>query len=127
MNSFLHKTIYLAAALCILVVAAGHCVLAADDILLADFEGKDYGDWKATGEAFGPGPARGTLPNQMPVTGFLGKGLVNSYYGGDKSTGTLTSPPFAVERKYLNFLIGGGNHPGETCVNLLLDGKAVST
>ena len=28
---------------------------AADDIVLADFEGKDYGDWKTTGEAFGPG------------------------------------------------------------------------
>src|SRR5258706_15997978 len=55
---------------------------AADDILLADFEGETYGDWKATGEAFGPGPARGTLPNQMPVSGFLGHGLVNSFYKG---------------------------------------------
>jgi fructan beta-fructosidase len=100
---------------------------ARPDILVADFEGKDYGEWKVTGEAFGPGPARGTLPNQMPVTGYLGKGLVNSYYGGDKSTGTLTSPPFKVERKYINFLIGGGKHPGETCINLLLGGKVVRT
>ena len=46
------------------------------DILIADFEGKDYGDWKTTGEAFGPGPAKGTLPGQMPVTGHKGKGLV---------------------------------------------------
>ena len=64
------------------------------DVLIADFEGKDYADWKATGEAFGPGPARGTLPNQMEVTGFEGKGLVNTYYEGDDTTGTLTSPPF---------------------------------
>src|SRR5438105_4873122 len=97
------------------------------DVLIADFEGKDYGDWKATGEAFGKGPARGTLPNQMPVTGFLGKGLVNSYHGGDATTGTLTSPAFKIERKYLNFLIGGGKHEGKTCVNLLLEGKVVRT
>lgn len=98
---------------------------AADDILVADFEGETYGDWKTTGEAFGPGPARGTLPNQMPVTGYLGKGLVNSFYKGDASTGTLTSPPFKVQRKYLNFLIGGGGHAGKTCMNLLLDGKVI--
>ena len=103
-------------------------VLAAEpDILVADFEGPDYGDWKATGEAFGPGPARGTLPNQMDVSGFEGKGLVNSFYLGDRTTGTLTSPPLKIERKYLNFLLGGGMHPGKTCINLLVDGQAVRT
>ena len=30
---------------------------AADDLLIADFEGPDYGSWQATGEAFGAGPA----------------------------------------------------------------------
>ncbi|HEV3143963.1 MAG TPA: glycoside hydrolase family 32 protein [Gemmataceae bacterium] len=100
---------------------------AADDILIADFEGETFGDWKVTGAAFGPGPARGTLPNQMPVTGFLGKGLANSYHGGDDSTGTLTSPEFKIERPYINFLIGGGKYPGETCINLLLEGKVVRT
>ena len=100
---------------------------AAEDILVADFEGPTYGAWKTTGEAFGPGPAHGTLPNQMEVTGYEGKGLVNSYYGGDRTTGTLTSPPFPVQRPFLNFLIGGGMHPGRTCINLLLDGKVVRT
>ena len=103
-------------------------LLAADpDILVADFEGETYGEWKIEGKAFGDKPARGTLPNQMPVSGFKGKGLVNSYAGGDASTGTLTSPKFKVEREYLNFLIGGGGHAGQTCVNLLLDGKVVRT
>ncbi len=97
------------------------------DILIADFEGDDYGKWKTTGEAFGSRPARGTLPNQMPVTGYRGKGLVNSFHGGDGSTGTLTSPEFKLERRYLHFLIGGGKHPGETCMNLLVDGKVVRT
>ena len=59
--------------------------LAAErpDLLVADFEGETYGKWVATGEAFGKGPARGALPGQMPVSGFLGKGLVNSFHKGD--------------------------------------------
>ncbi|MEN6347355.1 MAG: GH32 C-terminal domain-containing protein, partial [Armatimonadia bacterium] len=98
-----------------------------EDLLVADFEGADYGDWKTEGTAFGPGPARGTLPNQMPVTGFRGKGLVNSYWGGDGSTGTLTSPPLRIQRPWISFLIGGGLYPGETCINLLVDGRVVRT
>ena len=96
-------------------------------IVLADFEGPDYGDWKSTGKAFGEGPAHGTLPEQNPVSGFLGKGLVNTYLDKDVPHGTLTSPPFKVSRKFINFLIGGGNHIGQTCINLLVDGKVVRT
>ena len=50
------------------------------DILFEDFE-HGYDKWKVEGEAFGKEPAHGTLPNQNPVSGFLGKGLVNSYRG----------------------------------------------
>lgn len=97
---------------------------AAEDLLIADFEGRDYGEWRVTGEAFGPGPARGTLPNQMRVDGFKGEGLVNSYYQGDSTTGTLTSPPFRIERKYVAFLIGGGKHE-RTGMELVVDGRVV--
>jgi fructan beta-fructosidase len=100
---------------------------AAPDIVLADFEGQDYGDWKTTGEAFGPGPAQGTLPHQMEVSGYLGHGLVSSFYGGDQSTGTLTSPVFTIQRAFIRFLIGGGGWEGKTCINLLIDGKVVRT
>ncbi|HUT35303.1 MAG TPA: GH116 family glycosyl hydrolase [Planctomycetota bacterium] len=98
-----------------------------ETIVLADFEGETYADWKATGEAFGKGPAKGTLPEQQSVEGFLGKGLVNTYLGKDGPHGTLTSPPLKVERKFINFLIGGGNQAGETCIVLLVGGKAVRT
>lgn len=100
---------------------------AAPDIVIADFEGQDYGGWTASGEAFGPGPAQGTLPHQMPVSGYNGHGLVNSFCHGDHSTGTLTSPEFTVSRKFIKFLIGGGAHPGQTCINLLVDGQVVRT
>lgn len=98
---------------------------SAPDIVLGDFEGKDYGPWKAEGKAFGMGPARGTLPGQMPVTGFKGRGLVNSFAGGDRATGTLTSPDFTIERAFISFLIGGGGHAGKTEMRLLVDGRAV--
>ena len=77
------------------------------DLVIADFDGESYGTWTVEGSAFGTAPARGALPGQMAVDGFLGKGLVNSFLGGDDSTGTLTSPPFKIERPFISFLIGG--------------------
>ena len=100
----------------------------AGDVLIADFEGKTYPEgWKAEGEAFGKAPARGTLGSQQHVSGFEGKGLVNTFLGGDPPKGKLTSPEFTIERDYIKFLIGGGGHKGKTCMNLLIDGKAVLT
>ncbi len=96
--------------------------------LAFDFDGDSYGEgWTVEGTAFGTGPARGTLPGQMDVTGFLGDGLVNSYLGADAGIGQLTSPPFVIERRYIQFLIGGGKYPGEACINLLVDGAVVRT
>ncbi len=126
MNKLLLTASVFSIALCALAMPSS--ATAADkDILIADFEAADYGDWKVEGEAFGKAPAKGTLGGQMEVTGFEGKGLVNSFLGGDKPTGKLTSPEFTIERDYIKFLIGGGAHKGKTCINLLIDGKVVLT
>lgn len=98
---------------------------AADDILIADFEGADYQGWTPEGVAFGTAPAQGTLSHQGPVSSYKGKGLVNSFLRGDSSKGTLTSPEFTIKRKYMSFLVGGGHHEGEACMNLLIDGRVV--
>ena len=98
---------------------------AAEDIVLADFEGVTYGDWKIEGTAFGAGPVTGNVGIQGVVSGFQGQRLVNSMHGGDAATGKLTSPEFKIERKYIQCLIGGGNSVKETCINLLVDGKVV--
>jgi levanase len=101
--------------------------------VFADFEGTTYGPgWATTGTAFGSGPAQGTLPNQQQVSGYLGHGLVNSYLGGDASTGTLASPDFTITSDYIDLLVGGGNHPypGDagnppTAVTLVVNGQVV--
>jgi len=93
----------------------------AEDILIADFEDDSYGAWKVEGEAFGDRPAVANVSPPNKVTGHQGKGLVNSFLGGDAPVGRLTSPPFTIERGHINFLIGGGNHAGKTCMNLLVD------
>jgi hypothetical protein len=82
---------------------------AEEDIIVADFEPMPYTPWTVTGEAFGSGPAKGTLPVQMVVDGFQGQQLVNSFVNGDNATGSLNSPAFVIERKFISFLIGGKN------------------
>jgi non-lysosomal glucosylceramidase len=96
--------------------------------VFADFEKEGYGEWMAEGEAFGSGPARGTLQNQQTVSGFKGRGLINTFVGGDdRAQGRLLSPEFTIDRGWISFLVGGGSHAGRTCMNLLVDGKVVRT
>jgi uncharacterized protein (DUF608 family) len=106
------------------------------DIDLQDFEGETYGDWVATGTAFGSGPIDiGKIPAYQGDVKGHGRRVANSHAtapGGsvgekDAATGTLTSPPFAISRNFINFLVGGGSQSGKTCVNLLVDGKAALT
>ncbi len=104
------------------------------DIVFADFEGETYAPWVATGTAFGAGPVEiSKIPDYQGDVGGKGKRVVNSHAsapGGsvtekDSATGTLTSPPFTLERNYITFLIGGGSHKGRTCMNLLVEDQVV--
>ena len=91
------------------------------DIVFEDFE-RGYENWRVEGEAFGPAPAQGTLPNQQRVSGFQGRGLVNSYFNGDATTGRLISKPFVIERRFIRFLVGGG-HFADTQIRLIINGN----
>ncbi len=99
--------------------------------VVADFEGTDLTGWKLTGQAFGTAPAAGGLPEQNPVSNVAGKGVLNSFHGGNEATGTATSPAFTIQDSYVNFLLGGGDRPASekdpVTVNLLVDGKVVRT
>ncbi len=96
-------------------------------VVFADFEGAGYGDWQVEGDTFGAAPAAGTLPDQQIVSGFQGRGLVNTFLEGDATTGRLTSAEFTIERPWIGFLIGGGAHADGTCINLVVDGSVVRT
>ena len=104
------------------------------DIVFEDFEREAYENWTATGTAFGSGPIdMEKIPDYQGKVGGHGKRVVNSHAtapgnevgGKDAAIGTLTSKPFAIERKYIKFLVGGGTHEGKTCVNLLIDDQVV--
>lgn len=90
-------------------------------ILFDDFEAGNYSNWTVEGNAFDQFPATGTLPNQQNVSGYLGNRLINTFNNGDITQGRLTSNDFIIEKDYLCFLIGGGNHPEGTYFKLILN------
>jgi sucrose-6-phosphate hydrolase SacC (GH32 family)/arylsulfatase A-like enzyme len=92
------------------------------DVVFGDFEGKDMGGWKVTGEGFQPKPF---VPGDR-FTAFEGKMLAWSGRGGPQSKGTLLSPEFEVQRAFINFLSAGARDlPANLGVELLVDGKVV--
>jgi sucrose-6-phosphate hydrolase SacC (GH32 family) len=100
----------------------------AEDIVIGDFSGSGYGAWEATGTAFGTGPATGALLDQLGIGNSRGVGVASSRLNkSDAPVGSLTSPPFKIERPYISFLISGGAGQHHCCLNLLLDGRVVKS
>jgi len=115
-------------------------VQAADDVLIDDFESGKFDRWTVEGTAFGIGPLEiegldspkpKSLSNNnweaLYCPGHQGKFVAHS--ASDRNNGPqgkLTSQPFAIDRKALKFLIGGGSTPS-TRIDLLVDGKVVRT
>ena len=94
------------------------------DILFADFEGDRFDHWITEGNAFSA-PA-GFHKSQQGGGNLHGKRMANSYANGsDKFRGRMRSPEFIIERPFISFYIGGGNHEGKTCMNLVVNGETV--
>lgn len=87
--------------------------------------GKWPAGWTSEGSAWGDGPAAGVVDGQNQVAG-QHDGLANSYHGGDRSTGTLTSPPFALARPHLHVQVGGGRNP-QLRLELVVDDTVVQS
>jgi uncharacterized protein (DUF608 family) len=109
---------------------------ARPEIVFDDFEQPKYNKWAVTGTAFGDGPvAKVELPAYLSNINVKGKRAVVTHNTrksegiaeADAHQGTMTSPEFTIERKLIGFLIGGGNHPGKTCINLQVDGQTAQS
>ncbi|APD95457.1 levanase [Alteromonas mediterranea] len=91
-----------------------------------DFEsGADK--WSSKGDAFATAPTAGGHPSQPSPTGFSGTSLVNSFAEEDRATGTLTSEAFTIVERFINFKIGGGNHPDKVGIQLVVEGNVVKS
>lgn len=92
--------------------------------VFADFE-SNFSGWTVEGDAFALGPVTGNIHGQSGVSNFVGKRLVNSFNKGDATTGEITSQSFTIDRDFINFYIGGGQHPGKTGIQLMINNKVV--
>jgi len=95
------------------------------DLVIDNFESRNYKNWTITGDAFGEVPADGKFPLQTDITGHEGKYFINSYNGDDKKTGKAVSKTFTIRHHFLHFRIGGGNKPETLYLDLIVDGVKV--
>lgn len=107
------------------------------DVVLETWEKTTYEGWTVEGDAFGSGPVLADdVPDYMKRFGDLhveGQRFVTSHRfedgdtgKADSHTGSLTSRPFTIQRRYVQALVGGGAFD-DTSVQLLVDGNAVAT
>jgi len=109
---------------------------ATADRLFDDFERETWAPWKAEGTSFGEGPVEiKKIPSYQGNVNARGKFCVQSHHTrkgeevreGDAHLGTLTSPPFTIEFDAIRMRVGGGNHKGQTCIELVIDNKVVAS
>ena len=100
-----------------------HPVAGTWDPRAAPFNTHQTVQVRPNGTAFGMEPARGAFPGQGNITGFQGRRLVNSK---NRNLGTLIgelqSDGFTIAGAGIDFLIGGGDFAGATCLNLYVRG-----
>ena len=89
------------------------------DLLITNFEQKDLGrmrawGWQFQGDSFNREFRTGTRKLRARVGRYEGKWFLTSVTENPKSTGTLTSPPFIIQKPYINFLISGGSSKKNT-------------
>jgi fructan beta-fructosidase len=99
----------------------------ASDLPIGQFGSTNFGNWKAVGTAFSSGPVSDNLLPSLGIENARDGSVVSSKVTGDAATGTLTSPRFKIKRKYISFLISGGDYDRDTCLNLIINGKIVKS
>ena len=96
------------------------------EVVFEDFENGTYSNWQVEGEAFEVPRNRINVYYPISANGFNGEYFAFSFgRTHDKKQGKLTSKPFKINHDYITLLVGGGNHPRRTCVNLLVNDSIV--
>ncbi len=99
---------------------------AASFKTFAEFSGPDFGDWRATGAAFGDAPARAWDWSFVEASGLvrgriLPAGAAHSGRISSKLRGALRSPTFTIEKPRIHYrLFGTGGN-----VRLVVDGLQI--
>ena len=102
------------------------------DLLITNFEQRDLGrmrawGWQFQGDSFNREFRLGTSKLRARVGRYEGKWFLTTVTENPKSTGTLTSPSFKIERPYVSFFLSGGSSPTMLQANLIIEGKVVRT
>lgn len=95
--------------------------------IIEDFEAGNYNNWKIKGTAFGDKPAKYNPENQNTMEAFKNEYFINTSLKGDSLVGTAISPSFTISKQFINFLVGGGKFPEQTCVNLIIEDSTIYT
>lgn len=115
---------------CLAAVTSYAWQALGNDLPIGRIGKADYGDWKVGGTAFQHGPAWGVDElRRLEIENAEGDIVASSEKVAtgqdDRPQGTLTSPDFAISRRYISFCIGGGDCERDTSISLLVDGKFV--
>ena len=94
------------------------------EAIVDDFEG-GFANWTLSGNCW-----RGSQPAEASrfrtqVSGIEGSRFAFSFNSSNQDTGVASSKSFVLNKRYMDFKIAGGAFKGETCINLLVDGKVV--
>ncbi len=108
-------------------VPAGRALLPPGWRVLFDFEDGTFSNWTVFGSAWGNTPERKEVAGQGMVRRFGGRNFATSFHGGDARTGTLLSPPFAIDADSIRMRLGGGSGDSGLRVELRIDGMPVRT
>ena len=97
------------------------------NVVFEDFESGSMTKWKVEGDAFASIPA--TKTDVPDAKGYEGDGFLKTS-STSAVQGTLTSEPFIIEKKFVNFLLGGTGASytySSTSIDLVIDGETVQS
>ena len=131
MSKLLFKFIFRLKILAIILISFYACSSPErPDIVFDDFEHGTYKHWNIQGSSFITPISKDSLKpkienghGKFAAASFLDNDTANWYPG--KNQGKLISKPFIIDRNFIQFLIGGGQHETRECINLMVNNKVV--